>query len=139
MTSFKNQEVKKRFDTYPDVMKEKLLGLRELIYEVANHEPSITKIEETLKWNEPAYLTNNGSTLRIDSKASNPEYYSIYVNCQTKLIATFRELFNDRFTFEGKREILFHKDDKVDQEALRYCILLTLTYHDRKHLPMLDH
>jgi hypothetical protein len=138
MTSFKNQEVKKKFDTYPDVMKEKLLKLRELIYEVADNEPSITKIEETLKWNEPAYLTNNGSTLRMDWKEAKPEYYSLYVNCQTKLIKTLRELFSDRFTFEGNREIVFHQDDEIDCEALKYCILLTLTYHDRKHLPMLD-
>jgi len=138
MKPFKDKVVKKVFDAYPSDIRKKLLELRELIYEVATTEPTIQSMEETLKWNEPSYLTKNGSTLRIDWKPSKPNQYSMYVNCQTKLIATFIELFSDRFTFEGKREIVFQKEDVIDTEALKYCILLTLTYHDRKHLPMLD-
>ena len=51
---------------------------------------------------------------------------------------TFRVLFSDRFQFEGNRAIVFQKDDIIDVKALKYCILLSLTYHDRKHLNMLD-
>lgn len=138
MTPFNNVHVKNKFDTYPSPMRIKLLGLRELIYNVAIIESSITDVEETLKWDEPSYLTKNGSTLRIDWKPSKPNQYSMYFNCQTKLVETFRTLFSDRFTFVGKREIVFYNDDVIDIEALKYCILLTLTYHDRKHLPMLD-
>lgn len=138
MTPFKNDSVSKKFDSYPDDMREKLLTLRELIYDVAKNEISIDAIEETLKWNEPSYISNNGSTLRIDWKKSKPNQYSMYFNCKTKLVETFRKLFSDRFQFEGNREIIFRKDDVSDQEALKYCILLSLTYHDRKHLVMLD-
>ncbi len=138
MTPFKNDAVKVKFETYPSEMREKLLVLRELIYDVATSESNINDVEETLKWNEPSYLTKNGSTLRMDWKPSKPNQYSLYFNCQTKLIETFRALFSDRFIFEGNREMVFQKDDVLDVEALKYCIVLTLTYHDRKHLPMLD-
>lgn len=138
MTPFTNSDVAQKFDNYPSEIREKLLALRELIYSVASDEESIDSVEETLKWQEPSYITKNGSTLRMDWKKSKPEQYSIYFNCKTKLVDTFRTLFDDRFTFEGNREIIFQKDDTIDTKALRYCILLTLTYHDRKHLPMLD-
>jgi len=83
-------------------------------------------------------VTKNGSTLRMDWKKSKPDQYALYFNCKTKLVETFRVLFSDRFTFEGNRAIIFQEDDVIDEKALRYCILLSLTYHDRKHLNMLD-
>jgi len=138
MTSFKNDKVKEKFNNYPSAVRHKVLELRELIYDVATNEKTINDIEETLKWNEPSYITKNGSTLRIDWKKNKPNQYSIYFNCKTKLVETFRELFSDRFQFEGNREIIFQIDDCIDVEALKYCILLSLTYHDRKHLSMLD-
>jgi len=138
MTPFNSDEVKEKFDTYPSEIQQKLLALRELIYDVAKSEESIQSMEETLKWNEPSYITKNGSTLRIDWKKKKPDHYSIYFNCKTRLVEVFKELFSDKFEFIGKREIVFHKDELLDREVLKYCILLTLTYHDRKHLLMLD-
>jgi hypothetical protein len=135
--TFKNEDVLSKFESYPSEVKIKLLHLRELIYKVAIKN-NINDLEETLKWKEPSYLTKNGSTIRINYKKSSPENYSIYFNCKTKLISTFRELFNDKFTFVGNREIIFHKDDIIDTKSLEYCILLALSYHKRKHLFMLD-
>ena len=138
MTAFKNSDVRDKFDTYPDDIKPKLLELRELIYDVAANEDTIEDIEEVLKWNEPSYISKNGSTLRIYWKKSKPDQYSMYFNCNTTLVKTFRELFSDKFQFEGNREIVFQKSQALDTKALKYCILLSLTYHDRKHLTMLD-
>lgn len=138
MTPFRNDDVKNKFDKYPTDMRQKLLELRELIYDVATNENTIKDMQETLKWNEPSYITKNGSTLRIDWKKTKPNQYSMYFNCKTKLVETFRELFSDRFKFEGNREIIFQKDTVLDVKALKYCILLSLTYHDRKYLSMLD-
>jgi len=138
MTPFQHNKVKIKFDSYPDDIKQKLLRLRELIFNVAKEEKSINNIVETLKWGEPSYLTKNGSTVRIDWKKKNKNQYSMFFNCKTRLIETFRELFSNRFTFEGNREIIFQKDENFDVKALKYCILLALTYHDRKHLKMLD-
>jgi len=138
LTPFKNNDVEKKFDSYPDSIKQKILELREIIFDVAKNEATIDNLEETLKWNEPSYITKNGSTLRIDWKKSKPNQYSMYFNCKTKLVETFRELFSDRFHFEGNREIVFQKNQVLDINALKYCILLSLTYHKRKHLHMLD-
>jgi len=101
VTPFQNDKVKIKFDSYPDDIKQNLLRLRELIFNVAKEEKSISNIEETLKWDEPSYLTKNGSTVRIDWKKKNKNQYSMFFNCKTRLIETFRELFSNRFTFEG--------------------------------------
>ncbi len=137
MMPFSNKDVKIKFDNYPSGVKDKLLILRDMIFDVAK-ENDLEKITETLKWNEPSYVIKNGSTVRIDYKKSKTNHYSMYFNCKTKLIKTFRELFSDKFTFIGDREILFYEDEIIDVKALRYCILLSLTYQKRKHLQMLD-
>ena len=138
MTAFTNIKVKEKFDSYPTHIAPKLYRIRELIFDVASKEETILDIEETLKWNEPSYITKNGSTLRIDWKKKSPDKYSMYFNCKTSLISTFQELFSDKFTFINNREISFCIDEKIDEDILKYCILLSLTYHDRKHLVMLD-
>jgi len=138
MRTFQSNEVHDKYNSYPSDVKLKLLELRELIYDVADEEDRIGNIEEVLKWNEPSYVSKNGSTLRVDWKKSKPNQYSIYFNCNTKLVKTFRELFSDKFQFEGNREIVLQKDKPLETKNLKYCILLSLTYHDRKHLAMLD-
>ena len=138
MIPFNDIKVKEKFESYPDNIILKLYRLRELIFDVASKEETILNIEETLKWNEPSYITKNGSTLRIDWKKTNPYQYSMYFNCKTTLVRTFEELFSDKFTFVNNREIMFSIDEKIDEKILKYCILLSLTYQDRKHLNMLD-
>ena len=127
-----NAQVLEVYNTYPDEIKEKLLYLRELIYAVASNEEEIQEIKETLKWNEPSYLTKGGSTIRLAWRKSNIDEYGIFFNCKTKLIPTFRELFNNKFTFEGDRAILFKLNDEVAVSEIKYCIFLALTYHRRK-------
>ena len=61
----------------------------------------------------------------------------MYFHCKTKLIDTFRELYRDKFKFEGDRAIVFDEDDDIPIEELKHCIALAMTYHSRKHLPML--
>jgi hypothetical protein len=61
----------------------------------------------------------------------------MYFHCKTKLVDTFRELYNDTFNFSGNRAIIFSKNDKIPVDELKYCIYLSLTYHRRKHLPLL--
>jgi len=61
-----NAQVLEVYNTYPDEIKEKLLYLRELIYEVASNEEEIQELKETLKWNEPSYLTKGGSTISLE-------------------------------------------------------------------------
>ena len=116
-------------------MRTKMLALRALILDTAAAIPAVGPIDETLKWGEPAYVTavsKSGSTLRIDSKRSDPTRYAVYFHCQTNLIETFRTLFPNDFTFEGNRAIVFELDDKLPIDALRTCVAAALTYHSSK-------
>ena len=108
-----------------------------LILEVAAAHADIDGLEETLKWGEPSYLTNGGSTIRIGWKKSRPDNYAMYFNCNTKLVDTFKELYSDLFEFEGNRAIVFHRNDAVPARAVKHCIELALRYHKIKHLPLL--
>jgi len=49
MTPFANSMVEEKFNSYPHDMREKLLALRELVYEVANNAASIENVEEGIK------------------------------------------------------------------------------------------
>ena len=137
MKKIKNQEVAEIFDTYPKHMRNKLIFLRQLVFDVAAEAEDVGDVEETVKWGEPSYVTKGGSTIRMDWKRSVPEQYAMYFHCKTKLVDTFKELYRDTFKFDGNRAIVFDKDDEIAINELKHCILLSLTYHRRKHLPML--
>jgi len=137
MNKFKNPEVADVFNNYPPHMRQKLMCLRQLVLDTASEYKVADTLEETLKWGQPSYLAKAGSTVRIDWKTSTPEQYAIYFHCQTRLVETFKELYGDKLKFEGNRAIVFHRDDEIPVDEVKRCILLSLTYHDRKHLPML--
>jgi len=123
-------------NTYPESMRKKLLFLRQLVFEVACDVVD-NKVEETLKWGEPAYVCKTGSTIRIDRLKSNTDQYAIYFHCKTTLIDTFKELYGDKFTFIANRAIVFTLADTVPVDELKHCISLSFTYHKIKHLPLL--
>ena len=137
MTRFEQVEVKEVFNNYPDHIRAKIMFLRQLVFETASESKDVGAVEETLKWGEPSYLVKGGSTIRMDWKHSNPEHYAMYFHCKSKLIDTFRELYRDKFVFEGNRAILFHEHDEIPVDELKHCISLALTYHSRKNLPLL--
>jgi hypothetical protein len=131
MAPFKNTSVAAKFESYPPVVRRKLLALRELVFRTARSHPEIGELEETLKWGEPAYVTKNGagSTVRLDWKAKNPNRYAMYFHCQTNLIESFRSMFPNDFEFEGNRALLFQVEERVPLDALSVCIAASLTYH----------
>jgi hypothetical protein len=118
------------FKAYPVLARAKLLALRRLILDTAKTTAGVGRIEETLKWGQPGYLTaetRSGSTIRIDHVSGNQ--YAIYFHCQTNLVATFRELYPDKWSYGGNRCILLKTENTIDEAALRHCIALALTYH----------
>ncbi len=137
MDSITSSDVLEKFQSYPKHIRKKLLFLRQLVINAAAELDGVGELEETLKWGEPSYIARTGSAIRMDWKKSNPNQYVIYFNCKTKLVDTFKELYRDKFTFEGNRAIIFHEDDIIPVEALKHCIALSLLYHKIKHLPML--
>lgn len=132
-----NTKVAAVFEQYPVKFQKKLLFLRQLILDTASQTDGVDSVEETLKWGEPSYITKTGSTIRIGWKKSNPSQYALYFNCKTILVETFREVYHDKFIFEGNRAIIFNEDDDIFVDELKQCISSSLTYHVRKHVPML--
>jgi len=137
MLKFINKDVEKVINNYPQAIHEKIMLLRKLVIETALETESVASLEETLKWGEPSYITKGGSTIRIGWKESNPVQYAMYFNCNTRLVDTFKERYKDTFKYEGNRAILFDINDTIPINALKHCILLALTYHRIKKLPML--
>ena len=137
MVKIVNPEVARIFDGYPEPMRKKMLSLRQIVLDTAAETEGVDALEETLKWGEPSYLTRGGSTIRMDWKARTPNQYAIYFNCNTSLIATFKDVYGDVFTFEGNRAIVFGETEELPVTELKHCISLSLTYHRVKHLPLL--
>jgi len=135
MKPFSDRAVEEHFDSYPPKVRTKMLALRELVFTTAAKTPGVGELQETLKWGEPAYLTEqskSGTTVRIDWKEKAPDQYAMYVHCQTGLVDTFRSLFPDDFVFEGNRALVFRLSDKLPKEPLAFCIQASLTYHLNK-------
>ena len=131
MHPFRSKDVEAAFAAYPDGIRAKLYVIRELIFSASSSIEAIGPITETLKWGEPAYLTEasrSGSTVRIGWKTDFPSRYAIYFNCQTTLVDTFRSLYPE-LNFEGNRALLLNEDDRIDEASVSRCIELALTYH----------
>jgi hypothetical protein len=122
------------FKNYHNFVRPQLEYLRTLIRKTAEETEGVTQLEETLKWNEPSFITKIGSTFRIDWKEKQPNQYAMYFQCNSRLIDTFRLVFNDEFNFEGKRAIIFRIDQEIPETELKQCIETALTYHKVKHL-----
>ena len=89
------EEIDSVFRAYPADIREKLYDLRHLVLETAAAIETVGPVTETLKWGEPAYLTEvskSGSTIRIGWKEASPTQYAMYLNCNTSLVDTYRTL-----------------------------------------------
>ncbi|GHG71524.1 hypothetical protein GCM10010919_22910 [Alishewanella longhuensis] len=93
-------------------------------------------VEKTLRWGEPSYLLKGGSTIRIDWKPNDPKFIKVYFHCQNSLIETFKEIYQGELAYEGRRAIVIPLD-AFEIGLLSHCLLLVLTYHRVKHLPLL--
>lgn len=127
-----NPQVEAVFANYPDFVRDKMQHLRELVIETAEETEGVTDLEETLKWGEPSFVTKNGSTLRMDWKEKAPDQYAMYFQCTSRLVDTFRLVFDRKFKYEGKRAIVFQLNQKVPELELKECIKASLRYHNVK-------
>lgn len=117
--------------SYPKAAQEKALGLRALILDVAKADVRIGPLTETLKWKEPAYLTEttkSGTTVRYAWKVKAPGEIGVFFSCQTTLISTFEDLFGDTLKLDGNRAIWFPLDQPLPEDILKLCFQSALTY-----------
>lgn len=127
-------DVEAVFESYPANIRRKLYVLRKLILETASSIDGVGPVTETLRWGEPAYLTEasrSGSTIRIGWKKSAPDRYAMYFNCRTSLVDGFRTLFPE-LEFEGNRALVFQAGEELPRDSVVRCVELALTYHRRK-------
>lgn len=120
------------YKSYPKEQRNKLLALRQLIFETAETIGDM-KLSETLKWGEPSYNASGkaGTPIRLaPSKEKN--MCGLFVHCQTSLIDEFRDRYPDTFHYSGTRAIFFESDSTLATPELREFITAALTYHRRK-------
>ena len=131
-----NRAVNEKFDAFPELARHELMAIRNSIFDIsgAEHIPEIT---ETLKWGEPSYLSKYGSTVRLGWRLKYPDHISVFFNCKTSLVETFRELYKDDFIFIDNRELRLLIAEPIPMTQLMSCITMSLRYHKIKHLPLL--
>lgn len=122
------------FDAFPAPARNRLLELRQIVFRVAN-EKDVGPLTETLKWGEPAYLTEAtraGTTIRLGWNRNTPDHVAIYVNCQTNLVDRFKATFFDAVECSGNRALLQRIEGPTQTGILAICIGMALTYHQDK-------
>ena len=129
------REVSRAFDAFPLPIRRRLLAVRKLIFATAKAHDEVGRLTETLKWGEPAYLTDetsSGSTIRL-GRVKDSEHPAILFNCKTTLIDAFRERFPDQFEYRQTRALLLPVSGALPKQELTVCLSLALTYHlDRR-------
>ncbi len=127
---FQSDAVAAAFDAAPPRARDGLLALRALIIETANGLPRIGRLEEALRWGQPAYLTPDrkaGTTLRLGVPGTGG--FALFVHCRTSLIADYITMFPDQDRIEGARAVLFDHVAQVDPQRHGWLIRRALTYH----------
>jgi len=136
MDSITDDSFEKRVEAFPMHVQPTFDRLRTLVHEVAQ-KSEISQLYETLKWGEPSFVARHGSTLRMDWKEQSPSTFALYFQCSSKLVETFKVVFTDQFSYEGKRAIHPNLGEELPIAELTECVRVTLWYHKLKHLPLL--
>ena len=121
------------FGAFPEGQRRVLLGARDLVLAAAAGDGRIGPLTETLKWGEPAYLTEatgSGSTLRLGVTRGD-RAPAMFVNCRTTLVEEIRARC-DGFGYEGTRAVLLPREIAAGADAVRHAAHLVLTYHLRR-------
>jgi len=128
-------DVAAAFSAFPACVRTRLLEVRNLIFETAAALEAVGPLTETLKWGEPAYLTEatgSGSTIRLAWSRSAERDCAVLFNCRTTLVDDFRERFPGVFAYEKNRAILLDARKPLPKIPLSTCLGMALTYHRRR-------
>ncbi|GAB5470894.1 MAG: hypothetical protein Kilf2KO_39240 [Rhodospirillales bacterium] len=131
-------DIRAAFDSLPPETRGLCEALRGLALQVAEEHPEIGPLTETLKWGEPAYLTEAtgaGSTLRI-WRSKGDRRPALFVNCQTTLVEQFKAHYPATFDYRDSRAVVLTSPVEEVREALKHCMALTFTYRLRKRRPL---
>lgn len=132
---FHDKSVKAAYLAMPAPQRELALRLRRLVFATASRTAGVGRIGETLRWQQPSYLTSesgSGSTIRIDAVSTNSTEVALYFHCQTGLVSDFREIYGESLRYQGERALLFDIRESITEKSVSHCVGLALTYHQRK-------
>lgn len=131
MRPFADAEVAAAFNAFPDEVRDSLLTLRDLIFQVADETAEVPHVTEGLRWGEPAYLTppRIGSTIRLGVPKLGR--FAIFLHCQTSIISDFAQAYPAWDRFDGNRAVLFDNAKQIDPVRHGALIRAALTYHLR--------
>jgi hypothetical protein len=129
-------EIKQKLETYPKNARDMIMIIRDLLFQLSKTD-HLGEITESLKWGEPSFTTKYGSPVRVDWKSDSPETVSIFFNCKTRLVETFREVYPQTFIFAGNRELILKLSEPLPEKELKHCLSIALQYHRVKHLTLL--
>ncbi len=121
--------------SYPSRARVRFHDIRTIILAAAADTPETGPLTETLKWGEPAYLTEatkSGATLRIAWSPRDPDRIGIYLNCRSSLVEDVRTLHPGIFDVEGTRGLKLALDAPLPKEAIDHVARLAQGYHRRK-------
>jgi len=107
-------------------------ALRARIQIAALDVPATGPLLETLKWGEPAWLTQvskSGTTLRVAWKPVHPDEIGVFVNCRTSLLETIREIYPDAFRYDGTRGLWLRLAQPIPEQAMDHLARLAQGYH----------
>jgi hypothetical protein len=127
-----SRDVSRAFEAFPMPVRRRLLEVRKLIFTTAAACDGVGPLLETLKWGEPAYLTQqtgSGSTIRLGQVKDGEQRCAVLFNCRTTLIETFRERFPDEFEYRANRALVLKLTGVLPAAPLSICLSLALTYH----------
>ncbi len=127
MRAIENPAVAAAFEAFSPETRTGVLALREVIFDTAQATPSALPLQEALRWEQPAYLSPRGSTIRLGRHKS--ACFALFVHCQSRLLTDFRAAFPDEDRVDGNRAVLFDNPDQIDQTRHGWLIARALTYH----------
>ncbi|MAN76518.1 DUF1801 domain-containing protein [Pelagibacterium flavum] len=127
-------DVAQALSRHPARVQEQLRDIRQMIFATASAIEGVGPLTETLKWGEPAYLTEktrSGTTIRLGVSKLAPDRGAVFFNCRTNLVGNFRANFADSFSFEGNRALIVPASGRLEETPLALCLRAALTYHRR--------
>ncbi|GEM_PF-4759071 len=114
-----NPDIEARFDIFEH--KNFALNLRQTLIDVA-YELDLCLLE-SLKWNQPSYLSPTGSAVRI---AEQKGKVGLFVHCQTSIIETLKGEYPDE-CYDETRGLLLEPDGEIPIAAMR-LLHIAFTY-----------
>ncbi len=116
------------FQSWPPHVAKRAHDIRGIFVRIAE-ELQISRLDESLKWGQPAWRpAKGGTTLRMSWSSDCADEVGVFVDCKTDLCARMQYDFPDTFRYAPPR-ILFHvAEADLPSEALTQLARIAFCY-----------